>query len=141
MACILLIDDDAALLDVLSMSVEDAGHTVHTASDGLEGLRQQADQAPDIIVSDVNMPRLDGFSLCRRLREDGCKTPIILLTSRDSEIDEALGLDLGADDGFDVLGLVVLQFFVLLLGEVAEGAVAGEPPGGGFGFGKCGGAT
>jgi DNA-binding response OmpR family regulator len=95
MAKILLIDDDPALLDVLALAFEDAGHEVLTAPDGLRGLRGAEEQCPALIVSDVNMPGLDGFSLCRRLRERGDQTPLILLTSRESEIDEALGLELG----------------------------------------------
>jgi DNA-binding response OmpR family regulator len=101
MARILLADDDAALLDVLSLAFTDAGHAVETATDGttaLEKARRAPPDAPDAIVSDVNMPGLDGFALCRKLRADGNAVPIVLLTSRDSEIDEALGLELGADD-------------------------------------------
>ena len=95
---ILLVDDDEALLEVLTMAFADAGHTVTTAVDGVDGLGAVARDAPDAIVSDVNMPRLDGFALCRKLRAQGDPVPILLLTSRDNEIDEALGLELGADD-------------------------------------------
>ena len=98
MARVLLIDDDDALLDVLALSFEDAGHDVITAPDGTRGLERIQADAPDLIVTDVNMPGLDGFTLCRRLRDAGVETPLILLTSRDSEIDEALCLELGADD-------------------------------------------
>ena len=98
MARILLIDDDAALLDVLSLAFEDAGHAVLLARDGLAGLRCVQADRPELVVSDVNMPGLDGFSLCRRLRGAGTTVPLVLLTSRDDEIDEALGLELGADD-------------------------------------------
>jgi DNA-binding response OmpR family regulator len=98
MARILLIDDDAALLDALSIAFEDAGHDVLTSGDGLRGLERVHADAPDAVVSDVNMPGLDGFSLCKRLREGGSRVPLVLLTSRDNEIDEALGLELGADD-------------------------------------------
>lgn len=98
MATVLLIDDDPSLLDVLALAFEDAGYTVRTASDGLLGHAAALEHRPDAIVSDVNMPALDGFSLCRRLRESGDDTPFVLLTSRDSEIDEALGFELGADD-------------------------------------------
>ncbi len=98
MTRILLIDDDPALRDVLSLALEDAGFDVVVAEDGHAGLAAMATADPAVVVSDVNMPRLDGFSLCRRLREGGSTVPVILLTSRDSEIDEALGLELGADD-------------------------------------------
>lgn len=97
-ASVLLIDDDQNLLDVVSLALEDGGHRVRRASDGLEGLEAILSRVPDLIVSDVNMPGLDGFALCRRLRDSANAVPVILLTSRDSEIDEALGLELGADD-------------------------------------------
>src|SRR5689334_208230 len=95
---ILLIDDDSALLDALSLAFEDAGHDVVTAPDGLRGFEAVKKDAPDAVVSDVNMPGLDGFALCKKLRDAGHRVPLVLLTSRDNEIDEALGLELGADD-------------------------------------------
>lgn len=95
---ILLVDDDSSLLDVLSMAFEDEGYAVLRAQDGQEALVHVANSKPDIIISDVNMPKLDGFSFCRRLRDQHDETPLILLTSRDNDIDEALGLELGADD-------------------------------------------
>jgi DNA-binding response OmpR family regulator len=97
-ALVLLIDDDASLLDVLSLAFEDEGHAVVTARDGAVGLSLVRTRRPGCVVSDINMPGLDGFSLCRRLREEGVMVPFILLTSRDNEIDETLGLTLGADD-------------------------------------------
>lgn len=97
-AKLLLVDDDQSLLDILVMNFEDEGYDVITASDGDEAMVATKNSAPDIIISDVNMPRVDGFTFCRRLREEGIETPLILLTSRDNEIDEALGLELGADD-------------------------------------------
>ena len=68
---VLIIDDDTSLLDVLALAFEDATHEVLTAADGAEGLSKVEAQRPDAIVSDVNMPGIDGFSLCRRLREAG----------------------------------------------------------------------
>ncbi len=95
---VLLIDDDRELLDVLSLAFEEAGYEVTTAPDGREGLAAIAKERPDAVVSDVNMPAVDGFLLCRTLRGKRDFLPLILLTSRDGEIDEALGLELGADD-------------------------------------------
>jgi DNA-binding response OmpR family regulator len=95
---VLLIDDDNELLDVLSLAFEEAGYEVVTAADGRAGLSAIAQRRPDAIVSDVNMPAVDGFQLCRTLRKKGDFVPLVLLTSRDGEIDEALGLELGADD-------------------------------------------
>ncbi len=98
MPTILLIDDDLTLLDVLSLAIEDDGHTVLTASNGNDGLARIAADLPDAVVCDVNMPGLDGFSLCQRLRSSGNLVPLVLLTSRDNDIDEAMGLEFGADD-------------------------------------------
>lgn len=98
MTRILLVDDDQSVLDVLAMAFEDEGYDVATACDGQQALVSIANNRPDVMLSDVNMPKLDGFSVCRRLREAGDELPLILLTSRDNDIDEALGLELGADD-------------------------------------------
>ncbi len=95
---VLLIDDDRNFLDMLCMAFEDEGYDVRVARDGQSGHRRATEGSADLIVSDVNMPGMDGFTLCRRVREAGVQTPIILLTARDGEIDEALGLELGADD-------------------------------------------
>jgi DNA-binding response OmpR family regulator len=95
---ILLVDDDESLLDALSLAFEDAGYQVTTAPDGARALDRARADRPDAVVSDVNMPVLDGLSFCRRLREEGDDVPIVLLTARDTELDEALGLELGADD-------------------------------------------
>ena len=83
---------------MLALAFEDAGHEVLTERDGLRALHAVRTRRPDAVLLDVNMPGLDGFSVCRRLREAGDATPIVLLTARDTEIDEVLGLELGADD-------------------------------------------
>jgi DNA-binding response OmpR family regulator len=98
MARVLLVDDDEALLEVLAIAFGDAGHEVERATDGKVALAAIARTRPDLVVCDVLMPRLDGFALVRSLREKGDAMPIVMLTSRDSELDEALGLELGADD-------------------------------------------
>jgi len=99
LARIVLADDDPALLEVLAMAFGDAGYEVITAADGVEALALvRGKTPPDLLVCDINMPRLDGFALCRTIRADGGTLPIVMLTSRDTEIDEALGLELGADD-------------------------------------------
>src|SRR5262249_17966862 len=97
-AKILLVDDDTALLDVLALAFEDAGHDVARAKDGVEALAEIKRARPELVVCDVMMPRLDGLALCRQLRAAQDPLPIVLLTSRDTEADEAVGLELGADD-------------------------------------------
>jgi DNA-binding response OmpR family regulator len=98
MARVLLVDDDRSLLDVLSLAFEDEGHEVRVARDGHEALAIVREGWPSAVVSDVNMPRLDGFAMTKKLREEGFGVPLLLLTSREGEIDEALGLSIGADD-------------------------------------------
>jgi two-component system OmpR family response regulator/two-component system response regulator ChvI len=127
MASVLLVDDDPALLDVIALAFGEAGHAARTAADGLAALDAIRASQPDVLVADVNMPRLDGFSLCRRLREAGDATPIILLTSRDGEIDEALGLELGADDYVTKpfsMRVLVLRVSALLRREAARAVVS-----------------
>ena len=95
---ILLVDDERDYLEMVAMSLESHGLRCVLAHDGIEARERLRAGDVDLVVSDVNMPRLDGFSLCRELRGQDATLPIILLTSRDSEIDETLGLELGADD-------------------------------------------
>jgi DNA-binding response OmpR family regulator len=98
MARVLFADDDPAFRDALCLALTDGGHAVTAVADGVAVLDRWGAIEPEVLVADVNMPRLDGFSVCRRLRERGERVPIVLLTARDTEIDEALGLELGADD-------------------------------------------
>lgn len=131
MSTILLIEDDAALVDVLSLAFEDAGYRVASARDGVDGLARATRDRPALVVSDVNMPRLDGFSLCKRLRAAGNAVPLILLTSRDSEIDQALGLELGADDyvskPFSTRVLLARVHALLRRQELRAAAAAARP--------------
>jgi len=93
----LVVDDDRTLADVLAFTLRREGFQVVLAHDGEAALQCWADQQPDLVVLDVNMPRLDGFAVCRRIREQA-DTPIILLTVRGEEDDIVHGLELGADD-------------------------------------------
>ena len=93
----LVVDDDRVLVDVLAFTLRREGFQVIRAFDGGMALQLWAEEQPDLIVLDVNMPKLDGFTVCRRIREQA-NTPIILLTVRDEEDDIVQGLELGADD-------------------------------------------
>ena len=97
-ATLAIVDDDPELLEVLTLEFREAGYHVIAATDGKRGLEIVQTARPDAVILDVNMPVLDGFSVCRRLRAAGDAVPIVILTARDSELDEALGLELGADD-------------------------------------------
>lgn len=93
----LIVDDDRVLADVLAFTLRREGFDIVLAYDGQAALKRWADEEPDLVILDVNMPRLDGFSVCRRIREQS-DTPIILLTVRGDEDDIVHGLELGADD-------------------------------------------
>jgi DNA-binding response OmpR family regulator len=93
----LIVDDDRVLADVVAFTLRREGFQVIQAYDGETALRRWAEDKPDIIVLDVNLPKLDGFAVCRHIREQS-DTPIILLTVRGEEDDIVHGLNLGADD-------------------------------------------
>jgi len=93
----LVVDDDRVLADVLAFTLRREGFQVIKAFDGQAALDLWAAEQPDLIVLDVNLPRLDGFTVCSRIRQQA-DTPILLLTVRDEEDDIVHGLELGADD-------------------------------------------
>jgi two-component system, OmpR family, response regulator MprA len=95
---ILVVDDRPDLAVTLRMLLERAGHEVLTADNGRQGLRTFFEARPDLVVLDVLMPELDGVAVCRRLRGDGDRTPVLMLTARDAVSDRVAGLDAGADD-------------------------------------------
>src|SRR3979411_1422118 len=95
---ILVIEDDDALGASLTWGLQAEGYAVHLATDGDEGLWQASEHAFDLIVLDVMLPGLDGYQICPRLRANGNWTPILMLTAMDADLDQAEGLDLGADD-------------------------------------------
>lgn len=95
---VLLVDDDPGILLSVRRALEFEGYTVPTATDGVEALDAIEREAPDAVVLDVTMPRLDGLQVCRHLRSEGDKTPILVLTARHAVADRVAGLDAGADD-------------------------------------------
>src|SRR5579871_6762136 len=95
---VLVVDDDPDVREAVETALELEGHRVMTEPDGLAALTRLGQAEFDAVVLDVLMPNLDGFEVCRRLRASGNRTPVLILTSRDSEEDTIRGLDLGADD-------------------------------------------
>lgn len=93
----LIVDDDRVLADVVAFTLRREGFEIVLAYDGQAALQRWSSEKPDLIVLDVNLPKLDGFAVCRRIREQS-DTPIILLTVRGEEDDVVRGLELGADD-------------------------------------------
>lgn len=96
--CVLIVDDNADIRELVSRLLASDGYSPLTAADGDEMYQLLAQMRPDIILLDVMLPGLDGFELCRRLRSDPDMPPIIMLTAKDDEIDRVVGLELGADD-------------------------------------------
>lgn len=94
---ILVVDDDPHIRQLLVFALAKVGLETREAADGEAALASVAERAPDLVVLDINMPRLDGLEVCRRLRAQG-DLPILFLSSRDDEIDRVLGIELGADD-------------------------------------------
>jgi two-component system response regulator ChvI len=96
-ATIALVDDDRNILTSVSIALQAEGYVVRMYSDGDTALKGLIENPPDLAVLDIKMPRMDGMEVLRRLREKS-EVPVIFLTSKDTEIDEALGLAMGADD-------------------------------------------
>jgi two-component system response regulator MprA len=95
---IVVVDDERALRDVLRRALVLAGYEVRCAEDGPSGLAEIVGSAPDAVVLDIGMPGMDGLEVCRRLRAQGNRVPILMLTARDAIADRIDGLDAGADD-------------------------------------------
>ena len=106
---VLLIEDDVTITRLLKEGLEDESYAVDVVNDGSEGYRTAAADDYDVIILDIMLPEMNGYEVCRALRNDGNKTPILMLTARDAERDIVEGLDTGADDylakpfSFDVL--------------------------------------
>jgi two-component system OmpR family response regulator len=94
---ILVVDDDPHIRQLLVFALAKAGLAAREAKDGEEALAMVAEQRPDLMILDINMPRVDGLEVCRRLRPE-TPTPILFLSSRDDEIDRVVGIELGGDD-------------------------------------------
>lgn len=95
---ILVVEDERNIVDILTFNLAREGYETLEALDGALGLELALEEDPDLILLDLMLPKMDGFEVCRRLREQGRATPIIMLTAREEETDKVLGLELGADD-------------------------------------------
>ena len=95
---ILIVDDEPSIQDLLVFNLEKEEYKTTTASDGEEGVSLALSQNPDLILLDVMLPKADGLTVCKRIRQTLNKTPIIMLSAKGEEIDKILGLEIGADD-------------------------------------------
>ena len=94
---ILVVDDEKPIVDILKINLEKNGYKVICAYDGEMAVEKAFSEEPDLILLDVMLPKTDGFSVCKKIREKS-SVPIIMLTAREEEVDKVLGLELGADD-------------------------------------------
>lgn len=94
---ILIVDDEISLQETLAYNLKKEGYEIEVAGDGTTAIELARQMKPDLIILDVMLPGLDGFEVCRILRQE-MSTPVLMLTARDDEIDRVVGLEVGADD-------------------------------------------
>ena len=94
---ILVVDDEKPIVEILKLNLQKENYEVYEAYDGEEALLKVKSVQPDLILLDVMLPKIDGFTVCRKIRETST-VPILMLTAREEEVDKVLGLELGADD-------------------------------------------
>ena len=94
---ILIVDDEKNIVDILKFNLKKEGFSTLEAYDGERAVELAVNEMPDLILLDVMLPKMDGFSVCRKLRQT-MSTPILMLTAKEEEVDKVLGLELGADD-------------------------------------------
>ena len=97
MAKILVVDDEASIVTMLAYNLKKEGYDVVTAEDGEVALEKFESEKPDLLLLDIMMPKMDGYEVCRKIREKS-NVPIIMLTARADEVDKVVGLEMGADD-------------------------------------------
>lgn len=95
---ILAVDDESSIIDLLKFNIEKEGYNFISAFDGEEGFQKVMNEKPDLVLLDVMLPKMDGLSVCRMIRQEQINIPVIMLSARGEEIDKILGLEIGADD-------------------------------------------
>ncbi len=98
MSKILIVEDEKSIVDILRFNLTKEGYETLEAFDGNQGLQLALQSDPDLILLDLMLPGMDGFQVCKALREQGKTTPVLIITAREEEQDKVMGLDLGADD-------------------------------------------
>ena len=95
---VLIVEDEKNIVDILRFNLQREGYQTAEASDGADGLEKARTVDPDLILLDVMLPKMNGFDVCRQIRQEGRNVPVIILTAREEEADKVLGLEIGADD-------------------------------------------
>lgn len=124
---VLIVEDEADIAELLALHLRDVADEVALAADGREGMRQAFARHWDLIILDLRLPGLDGMQICRALRRNGRYTPILMLTSKASELDRVLGLETGADDyltkPFSVLELIARVKAIFRRADVVNNSI------------------
>lgn len=127
---VLVVDDEPALVELVTYNLRKAGYETVTAADGEEALEAAERERPDLVILDLMLPKMDGFEACKALRQASA-VPIIMLTARTDEVDRVVGLELGADDyvlkPFSPRELVARVKAILRRAAAERAASAGEP--------------
>ena len=95
---VLIVEDDPDIADLVDLNLRDGGYMTDIAKDGVDGVKKALENDYTMVILDLMLPRLDGFEVCKRIREEKKTLPILMLTSKSEEFDKVLGLELGADD-------------------------------------------
>ena len=95
---VLIVEDEKNIVDILRFNLQREGYQTAEAYDGADGLEKARTVDPDLILLDVMLPKMNGFDVCRQLRQEGRNVPVLILTAREEEADKVLGLEIGADD-------------------------------------------
>jgi len=95
---VLVVDDEVSIVKLITFNLEKEGFKTLQAYSGYEALKIIKEEKPDLVILDIMLPEMDGFEICRRIRQEKYPTAVIILTAKDDEIDKVLGLELGADD-------------------------------------------
>ena len=95
---VLIVEDEKNIVDILRFNLQREGYQTAEAYDGADGLEKARTVDPDLILLDVMLPKMNGFDVCRQIRQEGRNVPVIILTAREEEADKVLGLEIGADD-------------------------------------------
>ena len=130
MKTILIIEDDISILRGLKDNLEYEGYTVITDTHGVKGLKTALEKKTDLVLLDIMLPGMNGYEICRRLKKEKSRLPIIMITARGTEIDKVSGLDTGADDyvtkPFSIPELMARIRAVLRRGDVGPGIIPDE---------------
>ena len=125
---ILVVEDEHDIAELIRLHLDDVGFAVTIARDGNAGLRKASMERWDLVLLDLRLPGIDGLEICRRLRQDSSAVPILMLTSKSSELDRVVGLEVGADDyvtkPFSVLELIARIKAILRRSELAKGSAS-----------------